>query len=331
MLAVTTQSPMTGPRRVNLARDLGQITDLIEQAFGSQLDAGGRATINELRSLSGLGPLLPLLAMMDDMLRGIGTGFVWEEHGDIVGNVTLFPARYPKNNPLTYVIANVAVNPGYRRRGIARQLMLTAIDAIRETGAQQIILQVDADNDGARWLYEQLGFQVNCRWHNWRRGRESHAPVRLMHAPRIVARPAAMWQTEYSAAQTMLAPHGSELGWQRPLHEQAFRQSFATTMHDILTGTSMARWIAQDHDGAWLGSIWAQTRFASSTRLTLLVPPEGKGPIDEALLNFAIRRLSAGYRSLLIEHPADDATVNAILDRYGFRTYRTLDHMRLDL
>jgi GNAT superfamily N-acetyltransferase len=52
-------------------------------------------------------------------------------------------------------ILNIYVDPGFRRRGIARQLMQTMIDWCRKQGFAAVYLH--ASNDG-RPLYESLGF-----------------------------------------------------------------------------------------------------------------------------------------------------------------------------
>jgi ribosomal protein S18 acetylase RimI-like enzyme len=55
-------------------------------------------------------------------------------------------------------IAQVVVDPAHRRRGVARQLLLMAAAAASAQGAKRLTLMVGQDNDGARALYESLGF-----------------------------------------------------------------------------------------------------------------------------------------------------------------------------
>lgn len=56
-------------------------------------------------------------------------------------------------------VMNVAVAPEMRRRGIARALVERAMAAGREGGAERALLEVRASNEGARRLYERLGFR----------------------------------------------------------------------------------------------------------------------------------------------------------------------------
>ena len=53
---------------------------------------------------------------------------------------------------------NVAVESQYRRKGIAEQLVLSLIEALKEKDATQLTLEVRASNAPAINLYEKLGF-----------------------------------------------------------------------------------------------------------------------------------------------------------------------------
>jgi GNAT superfamily N-acetyltransferase len=53
------------------------------------------------------------------------------------------------------IVLNVYVDPVWRRRGIAKALMGTLLDALSERGIRRIVLH--ASDDGRR-LYERLGF-----------------------------------------------------------------------------------------------------------------------------------------------------------------------------
>lgn len=56
-------------------------------------------------------------------------------------------------------ITNVAVNPDYRRCGIARMLMQRALDKCDELGISDVTLEVRASNEAAISLYEAFGFK----------------------------------------------------------------------------------------------------------------------------------------------------------------------------
>ena len=55
-------------------------------------------------------------------------------------------------------ITNVQVDTAFRRQGIARGLMMKAMEYAREAGGERFTLEVRASNTPAITLYESLGF-----------------------------------------------------------------------------------------------------------------------------------------------------------------------------
>ena len=93
-------------------------------------------------------------------------GFVWIEDGKVIGNIN---TQASEGDAATWLIANVAVHPDYRRRGIARALTEAAIDLAVKKGAQQINLQVNHENVSAQHIYESLGFKTIAAHTLWER------------------------------------------------------------------------------------------------------------------------------------------------------------------
>lgn len=60
-------------------------------------------------------------------------------------------------------LLTIAVDPVHRRRGAARLLLGAVADRVRGEGAGTLILEVGADNPGARALYDQHGFRAAGR------------------------------------------------------------------------------------------------------------------------------------------------------------------------
>jgi ribosomal-protein-alanine N-acetyltransferase len=57
-------------------------------------------------------------------------------------------------------INSLAVDPTWRRQGVARRLLRHVLRESAEAGARSATLEVRRSNDAARALYESLGFRV---------------------------------------------------------------------------------------------------------------------------------------------------------------------------
>lgn len=331
-LSITQESATgDGIRSVNLRTDLAPLADLIELAFADTMDTSGRAAVREMRTLSRMRPVMHTLLGVSELVQGINLGFVWIEGGRLVGNVSIYPANIPSSFGKIWIIANVAVHPDYRGRGIARELMRAGMNAIRQRGVGAI-LQVDADNYVAQRLYDRLGFVREGAWTHWRRSSSLRVPPPVIQRDfYITRRRDNEWRAEMALAANVRARSGGGLGWQRPLHETLFRPSITKTLNNWINLRSVEHLIVRTENGESLRtSLWIESAFATSTiQLTMINDPDQAGLCEEALLNLAIRRY--GTRTpLTMEHPTDDDAMRPLLLRYGFHTQRSLLHMRWD-
>ncbi|MDG4862111.1 GNAT family N-acetyltransferase [Streptomyces sp. T-3] len=64
----------------------------------------------------------------------------------------------------------VEVDPAYRRQGLATAVMAALSRQALDEGASAAWLQVEAENDGARALYDGMGFAVHHSYHHYRPG-----------------------------------------------------------------------------------------------------------------------------------------------------------------
>jgi len=64
-------------------------------------------------------------------------------------------------------IAMLSVNKNWRKRGIASALVRNSIDAMKEDGVDEIVLETEYDNYAALSLYESLGFIREKRLHRF--------------------------------------------------------------------------------------------------------------------------------------------------------------------
>lgn len=151
--AATPRVAVTGLRPLDPRRDLPEVVQLIEVGFREELDPLGLKMLERLRRQAAYGAWSQLLWGGTLNLEG----FVWEERGRVVGNLSLRRAAPGWSGGR--IIGNVVVHPDYRGRGIARALMEAAEHTARAEGARWLGLEVRSDNAVARTLYTHLGFQ----------------------------------------------------------------------------------------------------------------------------------------------------------------------------
>ncbi len=162
---MTSQSIDPHIRLINLRKDLTPVANLVEECFAEHMDAEGKAYIQHIRRAGHDERSYYLDAFSPEASSIPFHGYVWEEEGKIIGNATLIFIKKSDRN--LYFIANVAVKPEFRNRGIARKLTERAIKHIKEHGGKSVVLQVREDNPAAIHIYESLGFDEITRRTNW--------------------------------------------------------------------------------------------------------------------------------------------------------------------
>lgn len=59
-------------------------------------------------------------------------------------------------------VTNIAVDPAFRRRGVASSLLSELLSCAHDEGASRVLLEVRVSNDAALRLYEKAGFRRLC-------------------------------------------------------------------------------------------------------------------------------------------------------------------------
>ncbi len=324
MIALATAPSMEdGLRPVQVRRDLPGIAQLVELCFGDTLDESGRAAIREMRALSRAGPLLWLLSLFPGGGLAWQHGFVYTHAGRLVGNVGAQPADSGRD---TWLLANVAVHPDWRRKGIARQLVLAAVARAVHEGAQCVVLQVDTDNSDAITLYEQLGFKTLTVRTTWRRS-QTRPPAGTAMPAEIDLRPAlrSQWPLEHALLQ-QFRPEG--LTWTAPLQARQLRPSITRSLAHFFNGRREERWLAfrSGEAVAWLYVLWSA---GTADQIRWIVTQQRSGATERALLAYGLRRLGHRRCDVWVEHPAGEAA--ALLQEHSFKPTRTLRWMQLDV
>ncbi len=312
-----TRAAMPGLQRVHPARDMAGIADVVEKAFGGQLDASGMRMLREMRAFGRAGWLGWALGRLLLPPAANPDGFVWIEDGRVVGNVSLLAVE---GRPERWVMANVAVLPEYRRRGIARAMVQAGLDLASERRAHVVVLQVKSGNQGAQTLYTSLGFRTLATRTIWVRP-PGPLPGPVEVVGRVRRRQPADWATQWALAQR-ICPEG--LFWPYPLNPAFFRPSGLPAGIDL---EGKRHWVWLDA-GDIQGSLTAQARAEDrGWRLALLVDLPARGRAEAALLTRALRELPSNM-PLVLEYPK--GVSEGLLWGQGFRPERSLTWMSIE-
>ncbi len=147
------ETELTHLRPVSAARDMPTVLDLIEIGFEKELDPQGWKLLAQMRNIAQQSGVL----RVQSTFQYESTGFVWEDEGHVVANLSLRTAL--PGTSRGRLIGNVVVHPDYRGRGIARALLEAAIKTARREGSRWIGLEVREQNAVACGLYQSLGFR----------------------------------------------------------------------------------------------------------------------------------------------------------------------------
>ncbi|MEW5825738.1 MAG: GNAT family N-acetyltransferase [Candidatus Bipolaricaulota bacterium] len=148
-------------RPIRLPQDLIPAADMLMQTFqypdhpewGVQSDEQA-ALVDSIRRMRRIWPIVRALQLVSPSLRDLARGFVFEEGGRLVG-LTL-----ANREGLTscWYIGTVGVLPGFRGRGIARQVLTATLEMMRKRRGERVRLGVINGNTPAQALYRSLGF-----------------------------------------------------------------------------------------------------------------------------------------------------------------------------
>jgi GNAT superfamily N-acetyltransferase len=327
LLGNTAQSGHLRP--LDVRRDLGGVADLVEQCFADTLDSDGQRYIQQMRSLSHNPGTLNWISSLSERSPLPLSGFVWEEDKRIVGNLTLIP--YNLHQAPTMLIANVAVHPDYRRRGIAYRLTAKAIDHARQRGIRTTWLHVREENEPAIKLYRSLGFQERARRTTWicdskatplqdENGRRAIPPAQPVH---IGERRTQDWHAQESWLRRL---YPAEVTWHLSLKLAGLRPGLTGLFYRLFNDIHLRQWSAWQDDHL-LGVLAWNATHSYADSLWLAADGENEEEAAEVLLRYARRRLSP-KRPLSLDYPALHAQ-QAILDA-GFRIHQTLIWMSVD-
>jgi ribosomal protein S18 acetylase RimI-like enzyme len=322
-------SSADGLRPLNLVHDWRQVLQLIEVAFGEDLDAEARRALHSMR-LPGL--LAPLAAVLDNLSppgEGMMPGFVWLQGGHVVGTASVRRVHALSRG---WLISNVAVHPDWQGQGIGRALLEAALDFAQVHGGAWVVLQARDSNRVARRLYESLGFEVIGRVDRLRLATLAEARVGP-EATSTGRLRAAGWLDGIALLQLARALTPHDVFWADTLNRDLYRTGLLDHLVGRLQGYRRRWWVVNEPERAFRAAVGVEVDARNDWhRLRLLVLPEAQDEgLASDLIAFGLAQL-AGARPLPveIEQPESAQAVQAALAGAGFEPLYALVHMRLN-
>ena len=305
-------------RSFDVGRDLNPVADLIEKCFADTLGIDGKRYIRQMRAAAQNPRFLRWASSVSEYVMLPLTGFVWEEGGQVVGNLSLIPFNAAAGR--IYLIANVAVEPRYRRRGIAKALTEAGLDYARRRRVRVVWLHVRADNPPAMQLYQSMGFTERARRTTWRNS-QLKIPQADIPGGKIRQRRSSYWASQYAWLQSL---YPQDLAWNIPLNLDLLKPGLGGALRRLLTGLDIRQW-AVEVDGQLAGVLAWQRSRTQADHLWLAAPPEGEDLAVRALIG-QVQKLLPAHRRVSLDFPTGRAV--EALEAVGFAPEQTLIWMR---
>lgn len=307
-------------RPMDSRRDLNGIADLIELCFARTLDADGRQYLQNLR-MAACNPG-PFEWLNNDEKPSIPPGFVWVENGKVIGNLTLIPHFLSafSQRERRYLIANVAVHPDYRRRGIAKNLTSTAVASVLDHSQPSPWLHVRDDNPTAYDLYQSLGFVEHFRRTTW----HTSSDIPFLESTKefsIVPHKNAHWKNH---RKWFMETYPPMMTWFLPINESLLRPGLLSFFLRLFRDVYLRQWAAQA-DGEVSGVISWQPTHGHSDILWLTVDPQKEDDVIPPLFACIYDHFDS-QRMLSLDYPYQRAVQT--LQQVGLTQHHTLIWMQ---
>jgi ribosomal protein S18 acetylase RimI-like enzyme len=268
-----TGGKMAEPRLLKLPDEIDTFLRLTREGFQYPENPDWSLQNDEAEEFAGMvnnirriWPLVALLRRLSPDMRDAFYGLVYEEEGQPAG-ITLYQRR--SGSP-EWFIANVAVLPAFRRRGIARKLVEAALAAIRSQHGQTAILDVIDGNLPAFQLYQRLGFEHfsgSTTFYLDQKPEEKEIPPGYQLSPLDLN----AWPVFFDLARRITPPAVQRFV---PVRERAFREPLVMRwfgdMMNMMEGSRRLAFALRAPDGQVAGIATCSTRPRASSGLSYL-------------------------------------------------------------
>jgi ribosomal protein S18 acetylase RimI-like enzyme len=312
-------NPISRIRAIRLREDLRQIADLIELCFSQNIDAEGLEYIRHIRQTANNFSALILENTTPENSPLPFHGYVWVENEQIIGNVTLIPLRAKEKG--SYFVANVAVHPNYRGRGIGKKLTERAIRHAREHQGKQVYLQVRDDNEIATRIYRELGFDEISRRTMW----VYHSNSQILENPsssvKITRREKEDWSQQKMWLESL---YPREIHWNIPIRLEKMEPTFSNWITRFMYAEFQRSWSVRKNSKL-IGAVTLDHNSESHDYCWLATSPIWEDEVIRAVFPVIEHKMLFPKR-LAVNYPAGRA--RASFEAVGMRELNTLLWMK---
>ncbi len=297
-----------------MRRDLAKVADLVEICFSDTLDPEGKQYLNEMRKAAQNASLMSLASSLIEEASMPPSGYIWEEDGRLVGNLSLIPITV--HGKRGYMIANVATHPDYRGRGIATELTTIALKHAQEHAATTVWLQVRDDNPSAIHIYASNGFKERLRRTSWYNG-PNFLELPSDAGVRVGKREASQWALQRLWLKSL---YPEDISWHIPFDWNLFRADVWGKFYRAFNLEFLQHW-SVERNGELKGVLSWKHEIGFNDPLWLAIPEE----IDAEATLILLLKVRAAIRQeqpLCLNFPSDIAS--NVLRQAGFYAHQTL-------
>ena len=307
-------------RPFNTYSDLTEVADLIELCFAGSLDRDGKRYLQQMRQFANSTGWLNWIPMAPEWAGSPFIGYVCEENGELIGNVSLVPYHIKRKR--NYLIANVAVHPDHRRRGIARNLTMQSIEHARQHNAAGVWLNVRDNNQAAIRLYSELGFAERARRATWHSNHE-YPRSQLTSDIKLRPRTSSDWKLQKDWLDQNYPP---QYCWHLPINYNLLHPGFRGSFSRLFS-TSIVHQFSATQTEQLVGVVAWQKVPSRSSYIWLAQPHKCNLSALKTLL-IHVQKQIVTRQLIILEYPAGYA--DDTIQSTGFSLQQTLIWMELN-
>lgn len=280
-------------RPIDIKKDYDELVPFYDLIFEKELTAKGISIKSFLDEFKKMMPFFKIMGIFSKNFRHVFDGFVYENNrGEIVSTVNVgYSGNY-------WEIAMVATHPDYRRKGLAKKLILKSLEHAKKHNAKQCVLEVLEENDPAYILYKKLGFthfdtmmKLKLEKGKLNSINNHEIPYGYIIQPRSHDKKSAkaMYKLEEKATPQEVL---NFLPVNKLKHQKTFIMRLMRPIFKLISGTKASKWLVYNESNL-VGILYTEIGQSEEDchNLELIVDPNHAEKIISPLISYAMNHI----------------------------------------